>query len=179
MASEPLAYLITFTCYGTWLHGREPGSVDAEHNQVGTPFLPADPSRERQERRELRDPPYVLDAARRDIVLRTIGEVAAHRRWVLLAAHVRSNHVHVVVQAPVRPEKVMADFKAYASRRLREATGELAERKRWTEHGSTRYLWQPEQVWAAIRYVIAEQGEPMSVYVAPEYSSALLSEPEA
>lgn len=175
MANEPLAYLITFTCYGCWLHGRAQGSVDAEHNQIGTPFLAPNPTVEQEERRQLRDPPCSLDAARRAIVLRTFGEVAAHRHWELLAAHVRSNHAHVVVQAPARPEKVMADFKAYASRRIREATGEPAERKRWTEHGSTRYLWQPEQVRAAIHYVVAEQGEPMSIYIAPEYSS----EPEA
>ena len=26
--SDPLAYFITFTCYGNWLHGDERGSVD-------------------------------------------------------------------------------------------------------------------------------------------------------
>jgi hypothetical protein len=29
----PLAYLITFRCYGTWLHGDERGSVDRFRNQ--------------------------------------------------------------------------------------------------------------------------------------------------
>jgi hypothetical protein len=44
--SEPLAYFITFTTYGAWLHGRKPGSVDRDHNAPGTPFLPADPEQE-------------------------------------------------------------------------------------------------------------------------------------
>src|SRR6266478_1713782 len=44
--SEPVAYFITFTTYGTWLHGRAPGSVDREHNQPGTAFLPADVAEE-------------------------------------------------------------------------------------------------------------------------------------
>jgi len=43
--SIPLAYLITFTTYGTWLHGDPRGSVDREHNVWGTPFL--DPDRAR------------------------------------------------------------------------------------------------------------------------------------
>ena len=36
----PLAYLITFRSYGTWLHGDERGSVDRFHNVYGTPRLP-------------------------------------------------------------------------------------------------------------------------------------------
>lgn len=32
----PLAYLITFRTYGTWLHGDERGSVDKNHNKFGT-----------------------------------------------------------------------------------------------------------------------------------------------
>lgn len=58
----------------------------------------------------------------------------------------------------------MNDFKAYASRRLSEAGLDGRDRKRWARHGSTRYLWKPEHVEAAIRYVVYEQGEPMAVY---------------
>src|SRR5689334_19582045 len=104
---EPLAYFLTFTTYGTWLHGRDSGSVDSEHNAPGTPFLPSDPQREAFQRRALRQPPYVLDEARRAVVLRTIREVARHRRWKVWAVHVRTAHVHVVVTAGDRPEKVM------------------------------------------------------------------------
>ena len=43
--------------------------------------------------------------------------VCVRRGWSLLAAHVRSNHVHTVVEAEVPPERVMGDFKTYASRR--------------------------------------------------------------
>jgi hypothetical protein len=30
--------------------------------------------------------------------------------------------------------------------------------------GSTRYLWRQQQVSAAIRYVVDDQGEPMEVF---------------
>jgi hypothetical protein len=37
--SMPIAYLLTWTRYGTWLHGDERGSVDAEHHTPGEPLL--------------------------------------------------------------------------------------------------------------------------------------------
>jgi REP element-mobilizing transposase RayT len=160
----PLAYFITFTTYGTWLHGRASGSVDREHNEPGAPFLPADAEKEYVERGHLRQPEYRLDAERRDIVLRTIVEVAKHRGWTLWAVHVRSNHVHMIVSAPARPEKIMADCKVWVSRRLREAFGEDADRDRWTQDGSTIYLWTSEALAEKIAYVADGQGAPMAVY---------------
>lgn len=162
--SEPLAYFLTFSTYGTWLHGRDPGSVDRDHNAVGSPLLPADPDRERARRNQLRQPEYVLDDPRRNVVLAAIRDVARHRGWKLWAVHVRSNHVHVVVTAVGRPEKVMADFKAWASRRLREAFGEDADRDRWTQHGSTKYLWTDAAIDEKVAYVVDEQSEAMSVF---------------
>jgi hypothetical protein len=43
--SRPLAYFITFSCYGSRMHGADDGSVDVAHNQPGTAFLPADSKR--------------------------------------------------------------------------------------------------------------------------------------
>lgn len=162
--SAPVGYFITFTTYGTWLHGRDPGSVDLEHNAPGTAVLSPDAMREQRSRLKMRQDPYRLDAARRQLVLRTICEVAAYRNWTLWAVHVRSNHVHIVITAECKPEKVMTDLKAWASRRLREAFTENADRDRWTEHGSTRWLNSDEALQAAVQYTLHEQGEPMERY---------------
>src|SRR2546421_8326822 len=97
MGSAPLAYFITFATYGTWLHGRADGSVDKEHNQFGAPLLPPDAHRERRDRAAMRESAYLLTPERREVVLRTIVEVAKHRSWIVWACHVRSTHVHVVV----------------------------------------------------------------------------------
>ena len=171
----PLAYFITFTTYGAWLHGRAPGSVDREHNAPGTPFLPPDADMVRRMNSAMRQEPYVLDEQRRKIVLRTIKEVAAHRRWKLWAVHVRSNHVHVVITAPCKPEKVMVDLNAWCSRRLREASNETSDRDRWTQHGSTRYLNDENSFKAAMKYVIDDQGQPMELHD----SRTDLNEPDA
>jgi REP element-mobilizing transposase RayT len=170
----PLAYFITFTAYGVWLHGRGIGSIDKQHNVPGTPFLPPDPIREDEMRANMRDATYRLDDRRRPVVLDTVREVARHRGWRVRACHVRTTHVHLVVEAGAEPEKVMSDVKAYASRRLKERLGEPADAKRWTQHGSTRYLWDEDQVAAAVEYVVNGQGSPLAVF-----DGRCSSEPEA
>jgi REP element-mobilizing transposase RayT len=101
------------------------------------------------------------DAAK--AVLRVLREVCAVRSWQLIAAHIRSTHVHCVVGGVVDPNRAIADFKAYASRALNR---DEPRRKRWAREGSTRRLSTPESIQAAVRYVADKQGEPMTVYVA-------------
>jgi len=163
-----LRYFITFACYGARLHGDESGSVDRRHNLVGSRLLEPDAERVMAERREMLQDPYVLDEAARQLVLGAIQRHCAYRGWNLLAAHVRSNHVHVIVEAETRPERIMNEFKSYASRELNQSTSERPDRKRWARHGSTRWLWKDEDVWHALQYVVDEQGEPMALFVADE-----------
>jgi len=164
MFNDPLAYFITFTTYGTWLQGRETGSVDRSHNQFDMPILAPNRTIESRRRSQMRQFEYLLDQPRRQVVLATIIEVAAYRKWRLWAVHVRTNHVHVVVTANTKPEKVMNDFKIWCSRRLRETFNESADRDRWTQHGSTRYLFEEDKIIEKIDYVLNEQGEPMEWY---------------
>ena len=90
--------------------------------------------------------PYLLDSGSREAVLEALREVCVYREWILLAAHVRTNHLHSVVEADVRPERVLNDFKAYASRRLNCMGGDGRDCKRWARHGSTRWLWKDQDV---------------------------------
>jgi len=108
--------------------------------------------------------PYLLDDIRRNCVLESIDRVCIFRCWTLLACHVRTNHVHVVVRANCPPERVMTALKAYASRALNGLELHGPNQRRWARHGSTRYLWTREAVRSAIHYVVHEQGEPMAVY---------------
>ncbi|MCK4340344.1 MAG: transposase [Phycisphaerae bacterium] len=156
--SVPLAYLITFRTYGTWLHGDDRGSVDREHNVFGTPLLPTNPRRERAARQRGKHAPITLNAAQRQVARAAIVAVCAHRQWSLHELNVRSNHVHVVVSAPRHPDHVMGSFKSWATRRMREASVIDADIQPWAERGSRKYLWKPEQVEAACRYVLDGQG---------------------
>jgi len=160
-----MRYFITFACYGARVHGDDTGSVDPRHNLPGTPLVEPDEIRANAERQKMDQPLFLLDAEGRAAVLDTLHEVCASRGWTLFAAHVRANHVHAVVEAGVLPEFVMNTFKAYASRRLNVASRCEIARKRWSRHGSTRWLWNEQDVRAALQYVVEEQGEPMAVFV--------------
>ena len=111
-------------------------------------------------------PPYGMDRSRRETVLASLLDRCSERHWSVLAAHVRTNQVHIVVEAEVRPERVMNDLKSYASRSLNRSGVDEPDRKRWARHGSTRWLWKRENVSAAIRYVVDGQGDPMAVFEA-------------
>src|SRR5579863_3914887 len=102
-----MTYLITFACYGCHLHGDEFGSVDKQHNLPGSRTLEADPRRVCMERRRMDQTPYGMDGRRRDAVPASMRERCSNSGWKLLAAHVRTNHVHLVMEAEDKPERVM------------------------------------------------------------------------
>lgn len=160
-----MRYLITFACYGAHLHGDESGSVDPQHNVYGTRSVAPNPKRATAERLRMDQSLYGLDSGRRAVVLEAIKEVCRFRNWILLAAHVRSNHVHIVVEAEVSPEKVLNDCKVYASRALNQLGRDAPGRKRWARHGSTRWLWDDQNVRQAVTYVLDEQGDAMAVFM--------------
>ena len=155
----PLAYLITFRTYGTWMHGEERGSVDRKHNVYGTPKLAANRCRKEVETRRLKHPRVLLNIQQRRTVELAIREVCRFRRYDLLAVNVRTNHVHAVISAACIPEPILDALKAYATRKLRRHGLISATTKPWVRHGSTRYLWKEDQVNKAVAYVMCDQGE--------------------
>jgi hypothetical protein len=161
-----LAYFITFTTYGIWLPGSAKGlgSVDRDHNAYGTPFVEPDADRERAAREAMVQPPYVMGAPEREVVCSAIVGLAREKGWHVWAAHVRSNHAHVVITAERDAGRLMSDLKARASRELTRAGFGGADRRRWTRHGSTRHLFRDEEVAAAVRYTLDGQGDRMACY---------------
>ena len=159
----PVAYLITFTTYGTWLRGDNRGSVDKQHNRYGSAFIAGRTTLHTREKSILKNPPVVLARGDQETVLEAILQVCRYRGWFAHAVHVRSNHVHAVVSGNESPERIMADFKAYATRAIKRYNGNKPIVKRhWTRHGSTKYLWTKESLASAIRYVKNEQGKTMA-----------------
>src|SRR5713226_9177732 len=100
--AAPTTYLITFVCYGTWLPGQS-GAVPRTQNAFGARLSEADAGQEQRARSGMSQKPYVLDARRRQLVLSCLQEVCSCRGWTLLAAHVRTNHVHLVTTATCKP----------------------------------------------------------------------------
>lgn len=154
----PLAYFLTWTCYATWLHGDERGSVDPAHNQFGRPVLEPDAAREHFEKNRAKHDPVLMSEAFREVVRGTVEDHCRIRAWPLHAFNVRTNHIHVVLTAARPPEEPLVQFKAWCTRRLRDARLVAAEQRVWTTHGSTRYLWDQKSLVGAVKYVIEGQG---------------------
>jgi len=136
------------------MHGDQRGSVDRIRNVPDTPMNPPDGGRLRIESARMRHRPVVFDADCRVVVEGAIRDHGRVRGWAIHAVNVRSNHVHVVVEnSGEMPERMMAQFKSWATRRLREAGLAEPDGRVWVDHGSTRYLWKEVSVAEAVRYV--------------------------
>jgi len=159
--SSPIGYLITFRCYGTWLHGDERGSVDRHHRAYGTPGLPPSALRRQHDHNLLKQPPVKLNSRERPIVESTIRETCAMRGWHLWTVNVRTNHVHAVVSADKKPEAILSSMKANATRALREAGLWTSDLSPWEFRGSKKYLWSEDELRNAIAYVDSGQGGPL------------------
>lgn len=158
---EPIAYLLTFRTYGTWLHGDERGSIDKYHNRFGGRRAVVSHDREAVDRRRLKSPPFLLNAEARKIGEQAIWEVAEIRHWNLIALNVRTNHAHVVTGANAPSGKMLGNFKAFSTRRLREGELWRFEHSPWVDKGSRRSLWIEDHVSAAANYVLHGQGGPL------------------
>jgi REP element-mobilizing transposase RayT len=157
----PIAFLITFRCYGTWLHGDPRGSVDRLHNIYGTPRLGPERARVKYERTLMLQPPVRLGAKRRAAVTKGIARACVRRRWQLWAVNVRTNHVHAVVAADCHSTKVRSTLKAYATRNMRKTGCWNSDKSPWAGRGSRISLWDEDDLNAATVYVLYDQGAPL------------------
>ncbi len=155
----PLAYFLTFRTYGTWLHGDERGSVDTYGNNVyGTQRLAPNPNRKTVMEERLKHTPFIFSDILRACVEQSIKQTCEIRGYELLAVNVRTNNVHAVVSAQIKPESISNGFKSHATRELRNKSLIHTNRKVWSRGGSEKYLWKKEHVVAAVDYVLYSQG---------------------
>ena len=158
----PLAYLITFRCYRTWLHGDERGSIDRFNNRYQSPYISPDERRHQHNTRLLKSEPVSLNATQRESVEIAIRETSALRNWLLRAMNVRTNHVHVVVSiGGMQPKHALNAFKANATRQMRQDGCWPQPHSPWADKGSIRHLWNEHSIEQAVDYVISGQGDKL------------------
>ena len=162
MHNRPLAKFITFTTYGTWLHGDEWGSIIRENGTAK--LLQKHNGLQQYHKNKLSHPPIKLNSDQRKIVLNSIIKVCNTREYNLFAVHVRSNHVHILVGAD--KAKLTSDFKSWATRSLRTAGYQI--QKIWTQGGSKKYIFKEHQLYEKADYIINQQGKMMAYYINPQ-----------
>ncbi len=161
----PLAYLLTFRTFGTWLHGDERTSVKREGwNRYDHPRYPTNVTLERWMKEEMTQPIVILSDEMRTVVEAAIRDLCVRRGFGLKAVNVRTNHVHVVISAARKPERIVDALKANATKFLRENGLIDTGSEVWSRGRSRRYLWKPRHVEAAIEYTLYGQGD----FVLPE-----------
>jgi REP element-mobilizing transposase RayT len=169
----PHAYLITCRTYATWMHGDRRTSVDRYHNKYLAPKVKPNSILEKTRKDLCIESPFLMNAPQRETVLRSIIDTCQCANWYLYAAHVRANHMHVVVRAEKEPEKISVSLKAYATRYLKKQHPELNRERYWSKGESTRYIFQSESLFRAMQYTIEEQGIKMAFYCEPAYYEIL------
>ena len=153
-----MIYFLTFTTYGTHLPGDARGSIDRHEGKLSSrPALATFASK------IMPEPPFQLDHLRdREAVRDEIVRTCEHRQWRLIALQVRTEHVHAVVQAEGVPaSRVIGEWKAYSTRALKQRW--TTRQHFWTTGGDSRTV-PGAGLTQIIRYVLEEQGEPMTTY---------------
>ena len=149
MYSTPIAYFITFTIRGTWLHGKSQGSYGRKGQ-----FIESNPALEHFERSEMANSPASLTIEQRVIVRLAIQDYCHKRSWKIYAFTVQPTHVHIALAASDMPkEQVARLFKSAATFRLRKA-GEIGQDvKPWTRNSSERLVFDEKDLRGVIEYI--------------------------
>ena len=158
----PIAYLISFRCYGTWLHGDERGSINRFNNVYRSPYMESNRGWENYNAAKLKGEPVRLNADQRNVVEGAVREVCNYKQWLLHAISIRTNHGHTVVSTGDASSKAALNaFKAYATRHLRDKRLWTFSHSPWADKGSRRLIWNEESLLRAIDYVVNGQGGPL------------------
>jgi REP element-mobilizing transposase RayT len=171
--TSPYAYFITFTTYGTRLHGDQRGTVDRENNQFDTPLCKTNHNLNWHMKKQSKQSQIILTDEQRQAVLTAIKNTCQHNNWQLFAAHVRSNHIHLIVKSGSPPEKIMSTLKSFSTKALNKQRGTKRNKTYWTRHGSTRYIWCSDFLYPAMQYVIDGQGAKNACYYEDWYEENL------
>ena len=117
----------------------------------------------------MREPAFLLgQQSNRRAVRDAIAELCVEKAWHLAALHVRTTHVHLIVDpGGATPERVLQSCKAYATRALKEAAAGFPREIFWTRSGDIRRLAERAAQERAIQYVLDGQGKPMEIHCAP------------
>lgn len=103
----------------------------------------------------MNEPPLLLSNSQREICDATIRAHCDIREWSILAINVRTNHVHLVVNAKASGREVMKQLKSWCTRKLKATD---VERERWwTRRGYVRYFEDEQRIENAIRYTLEGQ----------------------
>ena len=176
-------WLITWTCYGTWLPGDARGFVSyvevdggrTIHNVPGTPFDADMPNMKAFAQSIMKGPPVRLDERDADSLIEQYQETSRIRGWELQAASVMFNHTHVVVGVPGDPDpkRILETLKSWATRAVKKRQPLPPNGTFWTVNGSKRKLKNDDAVRDGVVYVVRKQPNPLAIWLHPKWQTTI------
>ncbi|RIK77680.1 MAG: hypothetical protein DCC67_12360 [Planctomycetota bacterium] len=153
---------ITWGTYGTRLHGSARPTVDREHNQRGTPFLPRDAQRERAETAILNFDPRYLASEQRAFAEARIPAICERGGWNYRTCAAGTDHVHVLcdIIREVHGEKARRLLKRWLGQALSERWPIPPGATWWAEEGSNIAIRDEEYLNNAFRYICRQRFAP-------------------
>jgi REP element-mobilizing transposase RayT len=155
---------ITFGTHGARLHGDDRPTVDREHNERDTPFLPPDPQRIADEQAHMRDDEVRLTAAQRAVVESALPAICARGKWTYRIAAAppppEDHHVHVLLDADSAVHG--KDIRKWLKRWLSEALSRqfAVRRQWWAEAGSTKPVKDEAYLNNVFNYILRQRTTP-------------------
>ena len=150
--NDPVTYFITWTTYGTWLPGDSRGWRKWKAGeQQPQPLL------ENWCRDRMKEQPVLLNECQRHEVEAICRRHSEIRGWELHAVSARSNHVHLAVTANAGPKKVRNQFKANATRILRQHPHPIVNERIWTRGGDVDVVDGEDALEQVILYITEAQ----------------------
>jgi REP element-mobilizing transposase RayT len=159
--ADPIAFLFTWSTYGTWLPGDKRGWVEYRKG-----YRLPDPIRELEAKAKMTETACRLNTAERNEIHLQVAETCEQRNWTLHAVNCRSNHIHVVTSASRKPMFIRHHLKSWCTRRLSDfqkslvTDPELWRENWWADRGSIRWIFDMDSLEAAILYVRDQQDNP-------------------
>ena len=161
--NEPITLFITWTTYGSWLPGDSRGWMKwKKGEQQPQPVL------EDWCKWRMKEKAVLLSPEHRTAVEDVIRKHSEHRGWELYAVAARSNHVHVAVKVVPKigiqdyrvadgVKRVRDQFKANATRVLRQGENPVQNKKGWTKGGDIQFIDTDDDLEQVVIYILESQ----------------------
>jgi REP element-mobilizing transposase RayT len=129
---------ITWGTYGARLHGDFRPTVDRQHNQRGTPFLPRDAERELRAAATLNFPPVYLTHEQCEFIEAALPPICERGGWSMRTCSAGEDHVHLLcdILPAIHGEKVRRLAKRWMGEQLNVRWPLPKGATWWAEEGS-------------------------------------------
>ncbi len=150
---------ITFGTYGTRLHGGSRPSVDKQHNDLDTPFVPPKIEREDSARGRMKFPARSLTVEQRQFAEEEIPKICGRGGWEYRVCSAAPDHVHLLcdIVPDVHGEKVRRLVKRWLGQALSEQWQLPEGASWWAEEGSNIAIHNEPYLNNAFSYIARQR----------------------